>query len=167
MIHPTCTEVLATIQTSFDEQIVPFLQDKEAQSAAATIGHLLRHVALRIQSEGQILSDDVARLEQVLGRILQWFDEVGLEAPAATGAALGAASREGVFLSLDALGERALKLRGALNAAQEMLQGLEARHKSAAGYADLRQAIRSYIAAQLADEARLIAPAFQGKGPRR
>lgn len=167
MIHPTCTEVLATIQTSFEQQIVPFLQDKEAQSAAATIGHLLRHVALRIQYEGQILSDDVTRLEVLLGRIARWFNEAGLDAPAPIGAALSEALQEGVFPGLDVLGERALKLRGALVAAQETLQGLEAHHESAPGYAALRQGIRSYIAVQLADEAKLIAPAFQGKGPRR
>lgn len=167
MIHPTCTEVLATIQTSFETQIVPFLQDKEAQSAAATIGHLLRHVALRIELEGQILSDDVVRLEALLGRIAHWFDEAGLDAPAPIGAALSEASHEGVFPGLDALGERALRLRGALAAAQDALQGLAAHHKSTPGYAALRQEIRSYIAVQLSDEAKLIAPAFQGKGPRR
>jgi hypothetical protein len=65
------------------------------------------------------------------------------------------------------LGELALSLRGALVAAQQRLHELAASHVGDGDYQALREAIRHYIAAQLADEAKLIAPAFQGKGPRR
>ncbi|MDE2596132.1 MAG: hypothetical protein KGL44_04550 [Sphingomonadales bacterium] len=167
MIHPTCTEVLATVQTAFDEQVVPHLADSEARSAAATIGHLLRHVALRIEQEGQILSDDIARLEALLGRIADWFDETRAADAQPLRAALVPALPAGRYPSLTLIGERALALRAALVAAQERLQEAAAGHGSEAGYTDLRAGIRDYIAAQLADEARLIAPAFQGRGPRR
>lgn len=167
MIHPTCAEVLATIQTGFEQQIVPTLGDAEAKSAAATIGHLLRHVSLRIEREGQILLDDVARLETVLGRIAAWLEQTGAGDPGGIRSGLGQALPSGTYPSLALLGERALALRGALVTAQEALHRLSASHGGDPAYADLRQSIRDYIAVQLADEAKLIAPAFQGKGPRR
>jgi hypothetical protein len=167
MIHPTCAEVLATIQTGFDEQIVPHLHDNEARSAAATIGHLLRHVALRIADEGQILHDDVARLEALLARIADWLEQVGEGEPSAIRAVVIDRVPPEAYPSLAVLADRALALRGVLVAAQEALHRLAATHGSDPVYGELRQAVRDYIAAQLADEARLIAPAFQGKGPRR
>lgn len=167
MIHPTCAEVLATIQTGFEQQIVPALGDAEAKSAAATIGHLLRHVALRIEHEGQILLDDVARLEILLGRIAAWLEQAPAGDPGGIRAVLGQPLPSRTYPSLALLGERALALRGALVRAQEALQGLSKSHGDDPAYADLRQSIRDYIAVQLADEAKLIAPAFQGKGPRR
>lgn len=167
MIHPSCAEVLATIQTGFEEQIVPHLADSEARSAAATIGHLLRHVALRLDEEGQILTDDIARLRTLLTQIAGWFDNTGLGEAAPLRAAIAQEMPEATYLSLTLLGELALALRGALVAAQETLHGLVGLHGNDPGYQALRDAIRQYIAAQLADEAKLIAPAFQGKGPRR
>lgn len=160
MIHPSCAEVLATIQTGFEEQVVPHLHDIEARSAAATIGHLLRHVALRIEHEGQILLDDIARLEALLGGIAAWFETCGAGDPRAIRAALTDDSPQGVYPGLGLLGERAMRLRGALVKAQEVLHGLP-------DDGGLREAVRGYIAAQLAEEARLIEPAFRGKGPRR
>ena len=163
MIHPTCSEVLATIQTGFAEQVVPHLHDAEARSAAATIGHLLRHVALRIEGEGQVLTDDIARLRALLRQIEAWFAQAG----EAHGIILPADLPPGTYPSLALLGEQALALRGALVAAQDRLHSLSPVYAADPYYQALRQAIRDYIAAQLADEAKLIAPAFQGKGPRR
>jgi hypothetical protein len=167
MIHPTCAEVLATVQTAFDEQVVPHLADSEAQSAAATIGHLLRHVALRIELEGQILSDDIARLEALLTGIADWFDAAGTTGSQPLREALEQRLPAGQYPSLALLGDRSLALRGALVAAQEALHGQASSHGTDPGYKALRERIRDYIAAQLADEGRMIAPAFQGKGPRR
>jgi hypothetical protein len=167
MIHPTCGEVLATIQTGFEEQIVPHLGPAEARSAAATIGHLLRHVALRIENEGQILFDDLRRLEAVLERIAAWFETSGLGDAAAIRTVLDQTLPQDTYPGLTLFGERALALRGALVAAQDVLHQLAASHGSDPDYAALREAIRGYIAAQLEDEAKLITPAFQGRGPRR
>lgn len=167
MIHPTCAQVLATIQTGFEEQIVPTLHDTEARSAAATIGHLLRHVALRIEHEGQILLDDVARLGPLLRRIAAWLETSGEGGSEAVHTALAHAIPEGRYPSLALLGEQALTLRAALDHAQARLHALATRHGGDPAYGALREDIRNYIAAQLADEARLIEPAFARKGPRR
>lgn len=167
MIHPSCTQVLCTIQTSFEEQIVPHIADGEARSAAATIGHLLRHVVLRIEDEGQILTDDIARLRTLLTQIAAWFDVTGLGDSAGLQAVVSKRLPTDTYPSLTLLGEEALGLRGGLVMAQATLHELASTHDGNAGYQALRDAIRGYITAQLTDEARLIAPAFQGRGPRR
>lgn len=167
MIHPTCGEVLATIQTGFADQIVPHLVPAEARSAAATIGHLLRHVALRIEGEGQMLFDDVRRLESLLGRIAAWFEASSASDAEVIRIVLAEDLPPDSWPGPALLGERALALRGVLVAAQDELHRLAASHGKDPAYVMLRQAIRGYIAAQLEDEARLIAPAFQGQGPRR
>jgi hypothetical protein len=167
MIHPTAAEVLATIQTGFEADIVPNLSTVEAQSAAATISHLLRHVALRVEQEGQILSDDIGRLRALLGEIADWLESEGEGDPAVLREAAASVIPAGTYPSLTLLGEQALAMRGALVSAQETLHGLGTAYQDHPGHQALREAIRTYIAAQLADEARLIAPAFLGKGPRR
>lgn len=167
MIHPSCAEVLATVQTGFERDVVPHLNDTEARSAAATIGHLLRHVALRIEDEGQILSDDIARLRGLLGQIAAWLEAEGAGEAASLRAALAQDLPPGVYPSLRLLGELALKLRAALVEAQGVLASLRATHGDDPAWQGLRKAISTYGAEQLADETRLIEPAFLGKGPRR
>lgn len=167
MIHPTCSEVLATIGTGFEREIVPYLADPGARSAAATISHLLRHVALRIEEEGQVLLDDIDQLGTLLGQIAEWLDATGTADADAIRQVLGRSLPEGTYPSLALLGERSLALREALVDAQQALHRLKKSHADDPSYLALRQAIRDYIAAQLDDEATLVVPAFKGKGPRR
>jgi hypothetical protein len=167
MIHPTCAEVLATMLTGFEDQIVPHLHDREARSAAATFGHLLRHVALRVDAEGQILLDDIIRLRHLVGTIADWFESEGTGDAKLLRESLPRELPSNVYPTLTLLGEQALTLRGALVAVQLRLQQLTDTHGSNPGYQALRRAIRDYIASQLADEAKLIDTAFLGKGPRR
>ena len=167
MIHPDCSEVLATIQTGFERDIVPHLHDLDARSAAATISHLLRHVALRVADEGQILTDDIARLRVLLSQIADWFDSSNLPDGAPLRGAFAETLPDGVYPSLTVLGNHVLCLRSALVTAQLALQGVRNQYAEQAAYQELRAAIRTYIAAQLEDESRLIVPAFLGQGPRR
>lgn len=167
MIHPSCSQILATIQTSFDDQIVPNIVGDEARSTAATMAHLLRHVALRIEVEGQLLMDDIARLRALLLQISAWFDTIRQGNSAALRAVLSDCLPEGIYPSLSLLGKQAFGLRAALVSAQEELYNLADAHGHDAGYKAIREGIAQYITAQLADEAKLVAPAFQGKGLRR
>lgn len=165
MIHPTCLEVLATVQSTFTRDIVPKLSDVEARSAAATIEHLLRHVALRIEHEGSLLTQDIARLVALLGDIAGWMESHDGDAAAAIRATLAAeAKAAGAYRGLDALGEGALRLRGALVEAQKLIYPRVTADPRAA---ELRTRVQRYIGEQLADEAKLIEPAFSGRGPRR
>ncbi|HUD28799.1 MAG TPA: hypothetical protein VMQ93_08005 [Novosphingobium sp.] len=165
MIHPTCGEVLATVAASFTREIVPELTSIEARSSAATIEHLLRHVMLRIEEEGEVLMRDVARLDGLLSQAADWLDESGSGAAGALRAVL--AHERADLWTLSRQGEEALRLRGALVTVQGQLDALAEDWSRDEGYRALRSAIGAYIGAQLMDEARLIGPAFSGRGPRR
>lgn len=163
MIHPTCLEVLATVQSAFTREIVPRLKDVDGRSTAATIEHLLRHIALRIEHEGRILTDDIARLVELLKAAANW-QEGAMHESAGLRALLAAEARAaGAYRNLDELGAAALALRGAL----VEVQGQLAERMDRPGSEALHARIREYIGQQLTDEAELIEPAFTGQGPRR
>lgn len=163
MIHPTCLEVLATVQSAFTRDIVPRLTDVDGRSTAATIEHLLRHVALRIEHEGRILTTDIARLVDLLNAATAWQASNGIDASAALDVLADNARAAAEYRNLEQLGDAALKLRGALVDVQRHL----AEHAGDAAADALHQRIREYIGLQLSDEAELIEPAYSGKGPRR
>jgi hypothetical protein len=163
MIHPTCLEVLSTVQSALTREIIPRLTDVDARSTAATIEHLLRHIALRIEHEGQILTTDIARLCDLLKEAAQWQQARGTD-PSPLRDLLAAEAREGAgYRNLDQLGAAALRLRAALVDVQRQLMAVEGDDISDA----LHARMRDYIALQLTDEAKLIDPAFTGRGPRR
>lgn len=169
MIHPSCLAMLATVQSAFAREIVPRLTDVEGRSTAATIEHLLRHIALRIEREGGLINADLARLRALLADAAEWMAAEALAAPGLDPAALRAllaaeaAAATGPWRNLDELGAAALTLRAALVEVQGLIAGRQADPAAQA----LRDRIRAYIGQQLADEATLIEPAFSGKGPRR
>lgn len=164
MIHPSCLEVLATVQTAFSREIVPRLKDVDGRSTAATIEHLLRHIALRIEHEGQILVTDISRLVDLLDSAARWMDKVSLDATSLRAALAGEAqAATAQYRNLDQLGTVALELRGELVKVQGLLADREADEAADA----LRKRIREYVGLQLTDEAQLIEPAYTGKGPRR
>jgi hypothetical protein len=165
MIHPTCGEVLATVAASFSREIVPELSSVEARSSAATIEHLLRHVMLRIEEEGEVLMRDIGRLRELLAQVADWLEQGGAASATTVRAAL--ASEPSDLWTLSRQGEEAMRLRGSLVAVQADLDALAAGCAQDGGYQAVRRAIGAYIGAQLMDEARLIAPAFSGMGPRR
>jgi hypothetical protein len=163
MIHPTCLEVLATVQSAFTREIVPRLTDVDARSTAATIEHLLRHIALRIEHEGQILTTDIARLCDLLQEAAAWQQDCGTDASALRDLLAAEARAAGAYRNLEQQGEAALRLRSALVDVQRELMVTDGDEGSRA----LQAKMRDYIALQLTDEAKLIDPAFTGKGPRR
>jgi hypothetical protein len=164
MIHPTCREVLATVQSAFEREIVPRLTNAEARSTAATIEHLLRHIDLRIAHEGRFLTADIVRLVALLDEAVLWMEGKSLETSAVKGCLAGEADVSRSYRNLDELGESALALRGALVGVQASLADHGEDDPAAQ---DLQDRIREYIGLQLLDEAQLIEPAYSGRGPRR
>lgn len=168
MIHPNVEEILATIQASLNRDIIPALSDIDAISSAATIEHLLRYLAVRIDKEGEMLAKDIHRLERLLEKASEWFDETGI-APDARIKQVAELNglNDGIYNSVRDLGERVLALRHALALVQQHMKGaIEPADQTPVFFA-LREDIRVYIAQQLQDEAELIEPAFFGRGPRR
>ncbi|GGD80920.1 hypothetical protein [Croceicoccus mobilis] len=110
MIHPTCLEVLATVQSAFTREIVPRLTDVDGRSTAATIEHLLRHIALRIEHEGQILTTDIARLTGLLAKAVAWRDANGTGAASLRAVLEAEARASGSYRNLGRAAERNRKV---------------------------------------------------------
>jgi hypothetical protein len=170
MITPTATDLLRTIDATLINKVEPSLSDVGGRSALATVRHLLNFVRVRIEREGQALTDDIAALRPLLSDALAYFEGLGeTDQVQAIGRALAEtetvdASR---YLTLDDLAARAGKLREALHHALERLQALRGQHAGEPRYTALRAAIRAYIVRQIEDEGDMVGPAFFGRGPRR
>lgn len=169
MILPTAEDVLQTIEATLETVLRPALSGTVEQSAAVSIGHLLRHVRLRLAREGQILLDNMSATRPLLAEIATFFSDIGeTDAAARIEAALARPSLPvGTYPTLTDLGGAAGLLRRELEVALARLQALRATHGEVPEYLRLRIAIRTWIAGQLQAEAELIEPAFSGRGPRR
>lgn len=167
MIVPTAREVLATIEHTLATVVMPDAGSTAARSALATTGHLLRHVQLRIEFEGQLLLDDIAALRPLLADLQAWLEERD-EGIAGISAALDKVWRaQGAYPTLSSLADEAGALRHALTDALERMIALRDENRDDPAYLALRERVRSYLAAQIQSETAIIDPAFEGKGARR
>ncbi|WP_327753820.1 hypothetical protein VVT58_19035 (plasmid) [Sphingobium sp. SJ10-10] len=169
MIHPSAVQIVRAIETTLVDVVEPASGSIAARSALATIGHLLRHVALRIECEGQLLADDIAALRSLLGQLHDYLRSAGDEAQAieVAKALERAAPDPGRYPSLALMAERTAIL---LQSVQDVLAYLQERRPERAEdsvYLAARALIRDYLAYQIKTEAALIHPAFEDKGPRR
>ena len=76
MIEPTAIDVLCSIEACFEDVIRPALTGTAERSAAATVGHLLRHLRLRLQAERAISAEDEARQVPLLARLEEYFASI-------------------------------------------------------------------------------------------
>jgi len=169
MIHPSAAQIVRNIEATLAAVVEPAVQTTTARSALATIGHLLRHVALRIDQEGQLLADDIALQTALLRDIAAYFATIGEGARADAIHAILADSAETdlPYPSLTIMGEQSAQLGQAIQDALIELQQQRAARQPDPAYQTVRTAIRDYLAAQVLAEGALIHPAFEDKGPRR
>jgi hypothetical protein len=150
------------------------------KSALATARALIRHATLRIESEGQILAEDIRALRELLPAVAAYLQLLGSREPLIRGATetrtlaarivrmLAAVRRPtGSYPTLSSLAEEAGELRGSVYESLDLLQGLREVLRDEAAYVETRNRIRTYCARQIEAESLLIEPAFAGSGPRR
>lgn len=169
MIHPSAVQIVRAIEATLTGVVEPATDSMAARSALATIGHLLRHICLRIEDEGQILTDDVAALQKLLKQLRDYLRSSGDEAQAiAVEHALARAAPEpDRYPSLAVMAERAMILLQSLQDVLAYLQERRSVRSKDDAYVTARALIRDYLAAQISAEAVLIHPAFEERGPRR
>ncbi len=161
MIVPTAAEMLKTVERTFETVIKPELASTTTRSAAATISHMLRIATLRIETEGQLLHDERARLNELLPRIAAWLKARGKDSrPAISDRP---ALDETVYPSLALMAEEVGALRQGVCEALDALQetGCDSEGEQ------LLDELKGYIAWQLDQEGKMIDPATLGNGPRR
>lgn len=173
MLYPSVEHVLRSTSFALETLVLPDPAGKGALSATATATHLLRYCSLRLAQEGAMLAEDIVALRTLLVELSDYLGSLGPDEPGAPDArrriadAL-AAARQTEGCDVKSLAADARALREVLYGTQRLLQGaMRARRREEAAYRRVRDLIRSYIAAQLLQEERLIVPAFGGKGPRR
>jgi hypothetical protein len=172
MLLPTAVDLLRCVERTLETVIVPTLNGAAERSAAATIRHLLRHVALRIEHEGAIFAVEVEKLRSLLEQAVTVIQSAFPESPE-RGKALEALSSALVRPALPAHGYRDLatltaevtRLRQGVCDALVLLQRHESSLTDAAQ--DLYESLKRYVAWELDNESKLIDPAFEGFGPRR
>lgn len=173
MIIPTASDILRCIDHTLQDASDPDLPRMSVRSALATCRHLVRHVDLRLQHETAMLRDDIDKTAALLERVKAYLDHAaGVDLP-------GLRDRIGATLAAHAgvpttgadgmatVRSRALALREQVHVVLAGLQRQSAPVKADEGYREIRRLIREYIAYELTQEARLVQPAFAGKGPRR
>jgi hypothetical protein len=65
-MRPTSPELLSSIADALDQQVLPALADKWAASTARSASQLLRHLALRVETEPRLLRDEARELAAAL-----------------------------------------------------------------------------------------------------
>jgi hypothetical protein len=172
MLLPTAVDVLRCVERTLDTVIVPTLTGAAERSAAASIGHLLRHVVLRIEREGALFAAEIDELRPLLEEAGHVFESDFPQAPDTerTRASIAAAlvkppAPPNGYRDLAGVTAELTSLRQAVCDALDLLH----RHESSLSAAakDLYEALKRYVASELDNEAKLIDPAFEGFGPRR
>ena len=172
MIYPTASELLQLIDKTLLAASNENMPRMDVKSALATTRHLVRHVELRVKLEKSILLDDIDKTTGLLGKVVLYLDAGGSESSTLARrirAVIEAAPQLQIKTpdEMDNIIQRALALREQVYLSLAHLQRLPADTRGATAYADIRQLIRDYMSHQIKQEARLIDPAFVGKGPRR
>lgn len=172
MISPTAVDLVKCIEANLIEKVRPHVTDASALSALATILPMLRHVAVRIADEGQILTDDIGDLQSLLGDAIEYLRSCTDEEAAVLRSRTEDARAKSIgvgagYENLVVLAERAGGLREALQHVIRYLHDQARKGSVDAGHESLRASVRRYLARQIDAESRLIEPAFMGRGPRR
>jgi len=172
MIYPTVIDLLRTIDGNLVSKVEPSVADMSARSAIATIRHILRHVRVRVEREGQILTDDIVELRSLLPTLEKDLRRQNEAEGVALASAIGESLRrvyrpKGSYPDLVSLAEEAHALRELLQAALQLLIRGESKRAQEPGYLALRSQVRSYITTQVERQSPLVELAFTGFGPRR
>jgi hypothetical protein len=171
VIEPTAVDILRTIEATIVEKIDPSLSDLSGRSASASVRHLLRHVIERLRHEGDLLTEDIGALRDVLTKTRDYFVSLGTRESTAWAAPieslLARKQAASQYPTLDIVGAQAEALRRCLYDALGQLQEIRQLHQRDLRYVALRSAIRAYLVTQIEHEEQIIAPAFFGRGPRR
>lgn len=169
MLLPTSVDVLRCVERTLRTVIEPALTGVAERSAAATIGHLLRHVALRIEREGAMLFTEIAKLRPLLADAASSLpaDTESVRVRDSIAAALARArlvDSKG-YRDVASLAEEVITLRQSACDALAIMQQQEERLTGSMKSA--YEALQRYVAWELEQEAQIIDPAFEGFGPRR
>ncbi len=170
MITVSATDLLRVVDATLTNKVEPALNDMSARAALTTVRHLLRFVKVRIEGEGQTLTEEIAATRSLLEDIATYHDGAGdpTDAQTVRDALAAASAGDPVrYQSLDDLTAQTAALREALHRALANLQSKRDSRGKDDAYLAIRAAVRAQVVRQIEAEGELVGPAFFGRGPRR
>ncbi|MBT4161438.1 MAG: hypothetical protein HOC70_14385 [Gammaproteobacteria bacterium] len=159
-MYPRTTDIMKSIQWTFEEYIVPEMTSPYAKSMVLTLGNLMRHATLRVDLEGKALFDDNLELRHLLADIREYLDRQDRPIAEIKTALAMQLIEPGAYPETTLLIEEAKNLRSALSAAILSLHDLRESQGDNPDYQATRAAVRTYLGNQLAREGAMIEPAF-------
>jgi hypothetical protein len=168
-LTPNIGPMLRCVRETLEIWITPALQGRPELSYVTTAAHLVAYAERRIDLEGQMLFDEIARLHALLPSALDWLSKRPDSDVWQTGLAAALAYRRdpGIYPSLALLAGEVARLRQHVCDLLELLNADDAAGRTNSEGACLHAALRDYIAWQLEQEGQIVEPAFRGHGPRR
>jgi hypothetical protein len=172
MIYPTTSDILRcidqTLLTASDEN----MPRMAVKSALASCRHMIRHANLRMQMERTILLDDIEKAGVLLDKLATYFQSLEAEQDDFIISIRAALCESPNLLSaaadeLDNIIARAKALHELIYLSLSRLQGFSPALKVTEPYQGMRRLMREYMTYQIQQEAKIVYPAFAGKGPRR
>lgn len=166
-LRPRSDEILASILASFEEVIVPELQDAYAVSMGHTIVNLLRHLCLRVQLEGPALYVGNRELRSVLSDVRAVAahaasPEVTALVQTVSDALVSTTRDPDDYPSVADLTEDAVVLGTCLDHCIRVLQQAARSSGADEEQTRVRRRIRDCLADQLTRESTWVEPAFRG-----
>lgn len=167
MINPRPIDVLENLVATLDASVLPRLKDSDVLSAATTTRHMLRYVLSQLRHEPASFAAEVPKLTDLLNELRDFLRQVGAEEIAVEVEAQLVSAEAVTELGHEGLAGRVACLREGLHRGHRALINQRSEWSDKPGYAALREAIRSYLAWQNLEEAKIVGPAFYGQGARR
>lgn len=169
-MRPRADEIVQSIVRTYEEYVLPEVEEPYARSLGLTIANLLRLVKLRIEQEGPLLYEDNRDLRETLAEVADYlssaqpirdrFSESLEEIQEVLRRQFRA---DGAYPTLESVDAEATALRWPLVRAIRVLEGDRAELGQQEDYQSVRARIRQYLRRSIEREGNLIVPAFTGE----
>ena len=169
-MRPRADEIIDSVVKTFEQYVVPEVEDPYAKSLSLTMANLMRLVKQQIEHEGPLLYADIEDLRSTLTEVRAYLGsqtELG-ERFAVQIADLDRVLAEPSFLpdvypTLAAVGREVDRLKWALQHALIALDRARPDLGDAADYQAIRTRVRQYLRRSIEREGQLVLPAFTGE----
>lgn len=168
MLTPELPTVIQAVANALDEVIAPALTGLRERSTMTTIRCMLSYIELNAEKQAETLFQEGRRLRATLADVADKLESDSTTAGAAAPLreALAIQRDPDAYPSAKLLAEEVRGLRAAADTALKAILAVPEVERSEAAQS-ARQDIRAYILWQLEEEAKLVEPAFVGRGARR
>lgn len=169
-MRPRADEIVNSVVRTYEQYVLPEVDEPYARSLGVTIANLLRLVKLRIEQEGPLAYADNHDLRGTLAEVADYLgSEPGLRERFATSleeidAVLHRRFRSAEeYPTLASVDDEATALRWPLQRVIRALDAAKADLGGHAAYDAIRVRIRQYLRRSIEREGQLIMPAFTGE----